>query len=96
MPGEVLIITCRGPAPAREVCVLLDGRPAADQPTVYMTPEIADTVRPGCELRYAFVLTSGGIQFETIEVRWLDRWGRRQSFVTGSCPGFAGDVGRSA
>lgn len=81
-PGELLILTWHGPEVATGVRVLLDGRPARDQPTVYMAPDVPDVVTPGTELRYPYVLTGGAAQFHDIEVHWTDRHGRPQVFTT--------------
>ena len=75
-PSAVLLVERRCASPARDVHVLIDGRPAKDHPTVYVDATVPEAVRSGTTLEYHLVLPGGRPQFDTIEVRWIDDRGR--------------------
>lgn len=82
-PGQLLLVECRGGRPATGVRVFLDGVPAEEDPTVYVSPQVPEIVAPGTELEYLFAPAGDRPRFRTIEVRWTDVDGRPMEFATG-------------
>lgn len=78
-PAAMLLVERRGAGPARDVRVLIDGKPAKDDPTVYADAIVPDALARGAELEYRLVLPRSGPSFDALEVRWTDEAGRRRA-----------------
>lgn len=79
-PAAVLLVTRLSASPARDVQVLLDGKPARKHQAVFVDAIVPDAMPCGSELEYHVVQPSGRPQFDMLEVRWADESGQRRTF----------------
>ncbi len=77
----ILVVECLGPAPARDVSILVDGQSAEAWGTVREHAGSSDLMEERAQLRFAYVGTHQTPSIREVTVMWNDEDGSRQQTV---------------